>query len=59
MAKPHRMALLTAACLASIGEIAYGYSGRVLTVALAVIAAGSILTFVRRTRLISAELRAR
>lgn len=59
MAKPHRMALLTAACLASVGEIGFGYSGRVLTVALAVIAAGSILTFVRRTMLISAELRAR
>ena len=56
MAKPHRMAVLTAACLLSMIEVAYGYEGRVLAVALAVIAAGSIVTFVRRTRLIARDL---
>lgn len=50
MAKPHRMAVLTAACLLSIIEVPYGYEGRVLAVALAVIAVGSIVTFARRTR---------
>jgi phosphatidylglycerophosphate synthase len=56
MAKPHRMAVLTAACLLSMIEVAYGYEGRVLAVALAVIAAGSIVTLARRTRLIAREL---
>jgi phosphatidylglycerophosphate synthase len=57
MAKQHRMALLTTACLASLIEVASGYEGRVLTVALGVIAVGSVLTFARRTRLIAQELR--
>jgi phosphatidylglycerophosphate synthase len=56
MAKPHRMAVLTGACLVSMIEVAYGYEGRVLAVALAVIAAGSVVTFARRTRLLSREL---
>jgi phosphatidylglycerophosphate synthase len=56
MAKPQRMALLTAACLASLIEVPYGYEGRVLAVALAVIAIGSLVTFARRTRLIAREL---
>lgn len=56
MAKPHRMAVLTTACLLSMIEVAYGYEGRVLAVALAVIAAGSIVTFARRTRLLAREL---
>jgi phosphatidylglycerophosphate synthase len=57
MAKPHRMAVLTAACLASTVEVAFGFSGRVLTLALVVVAAGSLVTFARRTRLIARELR--
>jgi hypothetical protein len=40
-------------------EVAFGYEGRVLAVALAVIAAGSIVTFTRRTRLIARELSGR
>jgi phosphatidylglycerophosphate synthase len=59
MAKPHRMAVLTAACLASLVEVAFGFSGRVLTVALAIVIVGSLLTFARRTALIARELRAR
>lgn len=58
MAKPHRMALLTLACLLSMVEVATGYEGRVLAVALALIALGSLLTFARRTRLIAKELSA-
>jgi len=57
MAKPHRMAVLTAACLLSMVEVAYGYEGRVLAVALLVIAAGSIVTFARRARLIARDLK--
>ena len=34
LAKPHRMALLTAACAGSLAELAVGFEGRVLTVAL-------------------------
>jgi phosphatidylglycerophosphate synthase len=59
MAKPQRMAVLTAACLASVVEVRFDYSGRVLTVALCVVVAGSLLTFARRTRLTAMELRAR
>ena len=58
MAKPHRMAVLTAACLLSMVEVAYGYEGRVLAVALGLIVAGSLVTFARRTRLIASELSA-
>jgi phosphatidylglycerophosphate synthase len=59
MAKPHRMAVLTAACLASVVEVVFGYSGRVLTIALVLVVAGSLLTVARRTLLIAQELRAR
>jgi phosphatidylglycerophosphate synthase len=59
MAKQHRMALLTAGCLASVAEVPWGYAGRVLTVVLAAIALGSLVTFARRLRLIALELRAR
>jgi phosphatidylglycerophosphate synthase len=59
MAKPHRMAVLTVACLASVVEVAFGYSGRVLTIALAAVVVGSLATFARRTLLIAEELRAR
>ena len=59
MAKPHRMAFLTLACFLSMVEVAAtGYEGRVLAVALALIALGSLLTFARRTRLIAKELSA-
>jgi hypothetical protein len=59
MAKPHRMAVLTAACLVSLVEVAFAYSGRVLAIALGVVVAGSLVTFARRTLLIARELRAR
>jgi hypothetical protein len=49
MAKQHRMALLTLACLASILEvIAAGYQGRILSLGLLIIGFGSALTIIRR-----------
>jgi phosphatidylglycerophosphate synthase len=59
MAKQHRMALVTAACLLSLLELAFGFEGRLLAAALMVVAAGSLLTAVRRLRLVAGELRAR
>ncbi len=49
MAKQHRMAVLTVACLGSIAEgLLFGNHGWVLGAGLAVIAVGSALTIVRR-----------
>lgn len=60
MAKPHRMAVLTAACLLSLVELAASeLEGRVLAGALALIVAGSLATFARRLRLLARELSAR
>ena len=51
MAKQHRMAVMTGACLAGIGEIlVFGTRGWVLLAALLLIAAGSLLTAARRLR---------
>jgi phosphatidylglycerophosphate synthase len=50
MAKQHRMAVLTAACLGAALEPAVGASGRVMTAALALIAIGCLVTIARRTR---------
>jgi phosphatidylglycerophosphate synthase len=60
MAKPHRMAVLTAACLLSIVEVATtDLEGRVLAAALVVILVGSLATFARRLQLIAVELNTR
>jgi phosphatidylglycerophosphate synthase len=60
MAKPHRMAVLTAACLLSLVELAAGdLQGRVFAAALVIILVGSLATFARRLQLIAAELKAR
>lgn len=57
MAKPHRMAVLTVACLASIIEVVAGYyRGVALTIGLVLIAIGSALTFALRLHRISASL---
>lgn len=61
MAKQHRMAVLTVACLVSSGlslgpEAARCWGGVVVFAALAVISVGCVLTIVRRTRLISDTL---
>jgi len=57
MAKPHRMALLTVACLIGAIEIQTAASRHTLVVAAALIAAGSLLTCVLRTRAIARRLR--
>jgi phosphatidylglycerophosphate synthase len=63
MAKPHRMATITAACVYCAlvpagwpGSIAISHGGA-LSFALALIVAGGLLTALRRLRRISAELR--
>jgi phosphatidylglycerophosphate synthase len=59
MAKPHRMAVLTAACLLSLVELSVSeFEGRLIAVALALILAGSLATFARRLRLVARELSA-
>ena len=49
MAKPHRMAVLTVACLGSAAETILRGSDVLLTFALALIVIGSLITVVRRT----------
>lgn len=58
MAKQHRMALLTAAALCSIPEAGFSdpFRGWILLGALAVIAAGSLLTTARRLHAVYREL---
>lgn len=57
MAKPQRMFVLTLACLGSAVEAAaFGLEGVALTIGLAVIVAGSGLTFVSRLRRVAAAL---
>jgi phosphatidylglycerophosphate synthase len=50
MAKQHRMAVLTAACLGAALVPAVAASGWVMTAALALIAIGCLVTIARRTR---------
>ena len=60
MAKQHRMAVLTGACLLSIVEVAVaGFEGWVLAAALVAILAGSLITAARRLSLVARELSAR
>lgn len=57
MAKPHRMFVLTLACLATAVEAAAaGFEGVALTVGLGVIVVGCGLTFVSRLRRVAAAL---
>ncbi len=55
-AKPHRMAIVTAAALGSIVEYAVAFRGYVLGGTLLVINVGCIVTVIRRLRLIVGEL---
>jgi phosphatidylglycerophosphate synthase len=59
MAKPHRMAALTAACLLAAAEPLWGGRGQVLALALAVIAAGAAVTTARRVRHLARGLAAK
>jgi phosphatidylglycerophosphate synthase len=57
MAKQQRMAVLTAFCLVSVFEPLWRGHGLVLACGLAVIAAGSLITVVKRTRNLARGLR--
>jgi phosphatidylglycerophosphate synthase len=59
MAKQQRMAVLTAACVLSIVETRFVRAGTILWAALIVINFGCLVTIVRRTRRIAAELESR
>ena len=61
MAKQHRMAALTVACVAGAVEAVMlpPYTGSAVGIALVVIALGSAVTVVRRLRLIAADLATR
>lgn len=56
MAKPHRMAALTATCAIAAFEPLWRGRGEVLAVGLAVIAVGTLVTVVRRTRTLAERL---
>jgi hypothetical protein len=59
MAKPHRMAMLTAGCVLAIGEAALGVDWHLLRTTLITIAAGAAITVVRRTAHVLKELDSR
>lgn len=60
MAKQHRMAVLTLACLVSVVEvIAFGFHGWALTAGLIVIGIGAAITAVRRLMAIAHQLKER
>jgi phosphatidylglycerophosphate synthase len=59
MAKQHRMFTLTVVTLVAAAEAWLGMPARAIRIGLALIVAGSIVTAVRRTRRIAAEMRAR
>jgi phosphatidylglycerophosphate synthase len=59
MAKPHRMALLTAACVFSVFESYFGLGGQTMVVALVLMVAGMLVTCARRTMRIVADLKKR
>jgi len=57
MAKPQRMAVLTAACLIAVFEPTWGGDGQVLLVGLMIIVIGTAWTAVRRTRNLAEALK--
>lgn len=59
MAKPHRMALLTAACVFSVFENYFGLGGQTMAIALVLMVAGMLVTCARRTMRIAADLKKR
>lgn len=59
MAKQHRMAVLTAACLLATLEPWLGWNDVILAAALGIIVAGCVLTVARRLRRIVQEMEAR
>lgn len=57
MAKPHRMALMTAACMFAAFENHFGLRGQTVALALALMVAGMLVTGARRTLLIASDLK--
>jgi len=59
MAKPHRMAVMTVACVLSTLEPLWGWHGQFLGLALTLITLGAFVTFFRRLALIYGDLERR
>ena len=59
MAKPHRMAALTATCALAAFEPLWGWDGQAVILGLLVIVAGAAWTALRRTRTLAARLAGR
>lgn len=59
MAKPHRMAVMTVACVLSALEPLWGWHGQLLATALTLVTLGAVVTFVRRLALIYGNLERR
>ena len=59
MAKPHRMAALTLACIVSALEPMWGWRGQAMLIALAVIVLGSAWTVARRTLTLARRMKER
>jgi phosphatidylglycerophosphate synthase len=59
MAKPHRMALLTAACVFSVFENYFGLGGQTIALALVLMVMGMLVTCARRTLRIVSDLKQR
>lgn len=59
MAKPQRMAVMTVACMLSVFEPLLGWRGQIVALALVIVAIGSLVTLLRRTLRIVAEVNAR
>jgi phosphatidylglycerophosphate synthase len=59
MAKQHRMAVMTVACVLATFEPLVGWNGYAIAAALAIVVAGSIVTFARRSVAIVREVSAR
>ena len=57
LAKPHRMAVMTAGCLLGALEVAVFGTNYALTVAAFIIAFGAVVTCILRTRVIAGQLR--
>lgn len=59
MAKPHRMATITVACVVAAFEPLWSGSGGVMLAALALVIVGCVVTVVRRLRIVVAALESR
>ena len=59
MAKPHRMALVTVACVLSVFEDYLEFHGQIVAIALVVMVVGMVVTCARRTMRIVADLKTR